>query len=196
MRYETYFGDITDARSNYVQSPGIHPPHPERGIIVTTRERIRAWLARRLIWLAAAAVSILFLLAVSSERQWHVRAAALERENLTLQLKQLAQELTAESEQLASRASELAQSQAVAELLQDAPGSTPADRSALINLAGTSLDSLLVVSAAQAVRFSAKFTGARIIEGSSDPGVIRFLNAAALRPADAPAPIKIGRAHV
>jgi diguanylate cyclase (GGDEF)-like protein/PAS domain S-box-containing protein len=153
---------------------------------MTTQERIRAWLARRLIWLAAAALSVLFLLAVSSERQWHLRSAALERENMTLQLKQLAQELSTESEQLSARASELAQSQAIAELLQDAPGAST-DRSALIKLAGPSLDTLLVVSAAQAVRFSAKFTGDRTIEGSPDPGLVRFLDAAALRPTDAPA---------
>ena len=149
---------------------------------MTMRERIRAWFTRRMVWLAtgAAAVLLLLLLAVSSQRQWRQRAVALERENLQLQLKQLAQELTDESAGLASRARDLSQSEAVAALLQDT--ATSPDRAALVNLIRPAGDSMVVVSAAQAVRFST--------EEPPDLRMIRFLEAsAALRSAEAPAAI-------
>jgi diguanylate cyclase (GGDEF)-like protein/PAS domain S-box-containing protein len=55
---------------------------------MSTRERIREWLARRSVWLAACylPVVILFVVAVSSQSHWQQRAAALERENLDLRL--------------------------------------------------------------------------------------------------------------
>jgi hypothetical protein len=83
------------------------------------------------VWLAACAavVLLLLLLAVSSQRRWQHSTAALERENLNLQLQELREQIMAQSSQLADRAGDLAQSDSVADLLPDAP--LPPDRAAL-----------------------------------------------------------------
>jgi len=73
---------------------------------------IQTLLQRRSLWLAGVALLLLLLLGsvALSQRDWRDRASVLERENLSLQLAQLARELTAQSEQLAERTRELAES--------------------------------------------------------------------------------------
>ncbi len=143
--------------------------------------------AQRTVWLAAGAMAVLLLLLLiaSNQRQWQRRTAALERENSQLQLQQLAQEMTAEADQVAVRAHALSQSDSVAQLLQD--GAIPvAERAALFNLMGPAVDSLVVLSAAQTLRFSAKREGGRWSEAKPDPRAIGFLSTAVLHSADAP----------
>src|SRR5271154_5210688 len=125
---------------------------------MTKREWIRALIAqrpvwRRPVWPAACALLILalFVLAFSNQRHWQHRAAALERENLKLQLEQLAREVSRESDQLVERARDLAESEAIAQLMQD-NAAAPPDRSALVHLTRHTVDSLVVVSASQVVR--------------------------------------------
>jgi diguanylate cyclase (GGDEF)-like protein/PAS domain S-box-containing protein len=148
---------------------------------MTKREWIRASLTRRPVWPAACALPILALLvlAFSNQRYWQHRAAALEGENLNLQLEQLAREVSRESDQLADRARDFAESEAIAQFLQD-NAAMPPDRSALINLSRRTVDSLVVVSASQAVRFSATIAGDRITEQPPPPGLMQFLGSAAL----------------
>jgi diguanylate cyclase (GGDEF)-like protein/PAS domain S-box-containing protein len=137
------------------------------------------------VWLAACAavVLLLLLLAVSSQRRWQHRAAALERENLNLQLQQLRQQIIAQSSQLADRAGDLAQSDSVTDLLPDnAP--LPPDRAALTTLAGTAVDSLLVVSASQTVRLSANLAEGRLAFCPPDPELMRYLESVARAPDD------------
>jgi diguanylate cyclase (GGDEF)-like protein/PAS domain S-box-containing protein len=154
---------------------------------MTKREWIRALLMRRPVWPAACALLILalFVLAAANQRHWQHRAAALERENLNLQLERLASEISRESDQLVDRARDLAESEAIAQFLQDNGAASP-DRSALIDLSRRTVDSLLVVSAAQAVRFSATIAGDRMTEEPAAPGLMQFVgsaaSAAALRP--------------
>jgi diguanylate cyclase (GGDEF)-like protein/PAS domain S-box-containing protein len=147
---------------------------------MTKREWIRALLMRRPVWPAACALLILALvvLAFSNQRYWRHRAAALEQENLNLQLKQLAREISRESEQLVDRARDLAESEAIAQLLQDNAAVSP-DRSALIDLTRRTVDSLVVVSASQAVRFSATIAGDRMTEEPPASGLMQFFGFAA-----------------
>ena len=147
------------------------------------RERIRGWHSRRSFWLAACAAAVLLLLfvAVASQRHWQQLAKLLERENLNLELRQLTQQVTAESSQLADRARELAQSDSVAELVPDSAPAAP-DHAALVALTGTAMDSLLIVSASHAVRFSAKLTDGRLTECPPDPVLMRFLDSAERAP--------------
>jgi hypothetical protein len=133
-------------------------------------------LAQRSVWLTACAIPLLALLvwAALNHRHLQDRASALERENLQLQLQQLAREVAGQSDQLAERARDLAQSEQIAQLLQD-DAAAPLDRSALLSLARRGVDALLVVSASQAVRFSATIAGDRMVDEPPAPGMINFL---------------------
>ncbi len=114
-------------------------------------------------------------LAVSSQRDWRNRAAVLERESLGLQLKQLAQDLRAQSDQLAEQARALAESEAVVRLLQD---NTDAPVSALAELARNGIDSLVVLNASRAVRLSATVVDGRLSERPLDPVLAQFIELA------------------
>jgi diguanylate cyclase (GGDEF)-like protein/PAS domain S-box-containing protein len=140
--------------------------------------RLRAWLALRTVWLTAGAVAalLLLLLVISNQRQWQRRAAELERDNRQLQLQQLAREVTAEPDRLAVRAHDLSESDVIAELLQDSAGP---DRASLAALLGPGIDSVVVLSAAQSVRFSATVAAGRLTEVPANSSVISFLSAAA-----------------
>src|ERR1700722_20705190 len=82
---------------------------------------IQTLLQRRSVWFAGIALLLVLLLGfvALSQRDWHNRASVLERENLGLQLAQLARELTAQSEHLAERTRELAGSDAAIRLVQE-----------------------------------------------------------------------------
>jgi diguanylate cyclase (GGDEF)-like protein/PAS domain S-box-containing protein len=144
---------------------------------------MRAWLTRKTAWLAACALPFLILcvLAISSQRYWQHRASALERANLDLQLQQLAHDITRESDQLIERARDFAESPAIGQLVQDNTAVSP-DRALIAGMARRSVDSLLVVSAAQAVRFSATIADDRLTEEPAAPAMIRFLESAAAAP--------------
>jgi diguanylate cyclase (GGDEF)-like protein/PAS domain S-box-containing protein len=120
------------------------------------------------------------VLAVSIEWHWQHRAAVLEAENLNLRLTELAGEVRRETDQLTDRAHDMAQSASVAQLLQD--NAAPPDRSALSSLAGNTFDGLLVISASQAVRFSATLADDRLTEQPPAPAMLQFLQAAAAAP--------------
>jgi diguanylate cyclase (GGDEF)-like protein/PAS domain S-box-containing protein len=143
------------------------------------REWIRPWLTRKTAWLAACALPflILCLLAVSSQRYWQHRASALEGANLNLQLQQLAHEVTGESEQLIDRARDFAESPAIVQFVQEGAAAPP-DRAALLALARRTVDSLVVVSAAQTVRFSAALAGDRLTEELPATEMIQLLESA------------------
>lgn len=146
---------------------------------MTTREWIRARLSPRPIWWAACVLPILIglPLALASQRHWQDRAAALEHENLTLQLQQLANAVIQESDQLAELAGALSQSEQIVQLAQDSAGA-PLDHAWLVGLTHRAVDELLVVSASQTVRFSASIAGTRLTDGPPAPGMMQFLRKA------------------
>src|SRR3984957_6103837 len=138
---------------------------------------IQTLLQRRSLWPAGVALLLLLLLgAVAfSQRDWRNRASVLERENLSLQLAQLARELTAQSEHLADRTRELAESDAVIRLVQETTDPS-ADRLELADLSRRDLDALLVLSAPRAVRFSVTVTHGRLSEQPPEPALVQLVD--------------------
>jgi diguanylate cyclase (GGDEF)-like protein/PAS domain S-box-containing protein len=130
---------------------------------------------RPIFWLAGGAVLIVVVLGLllSSQRDWHNRAATLERENMGLQLTQLAHELTAQSDRLADGARELAESEAVIRLLQENTDSS-ADRLELADMSRHRVDALLVLTATRAVRFSVTMADGQLSEQPPGPALAQF----------------------
>jgi diguanylate cyclase (GGDEF)-like protein/PAS domain S-box-containing protein len=147
---------------------------------MTKRAAIPAWLLRPPVWLIACAVLLAaFILILLVEQQdWRRRAAALQRENLGLQLTQLAHELSTVPEHLSDRTRELAESDAIARLVQE-NGDISADRVELGDAARHGIDGLLILSPARTVRFSAVMVGGQLKDQPADPAVLRFAGAAA-----------------
>ncbi len=127
------------------------------------------------VWFAcgAALLLLLFGLLAASQRNWRDRAAVLERENTGLQLTQLAGELTAQSEGLAERTRELAESDAVLRLLQDTADPS-AERLELADLSRQGVDAVLVLSAPHAVRFSITIGDGHVSEQPPDAALMRW----------------------
>ena len=148
------------------------------------REHLRGWLTKKWLWLAACGLPVLALLALAaaSQQYWQHRAAALERENSKLQQKELAHEAARESEQLIERARDLADSELIAQLVQD-NSNAPPDRSAILGLTRGMVDALVVVSASQAVRFSATIAGDGLTEQPPPPAMMQRLALRAGAPA-------------
>ena len=140
-------------------------------------------LRRRTLGLTGGALLLIIVLglAFSSQRGWRNRAAVLERENTSLQLAQLARELTAQSERLADRARELADSDAALRLVQETTDPT-ADRLELADMSRRGVDALLVLSASRAVRFSVAITDGQIGEQPPDPALMQHIEAFAAEP--------------
>jgi diguanylate cyclase (GGDEF)-like protein/PAS domain S-box-containing protein len=130
------------------------------------------------MWLAGATLLLLVLLGlILSQRDWRNRAAALERENTRLQLVQLAHELTAQSDQLADRARQLAESDAVIRLIQENTDAS-ADRLELADMSRRSVDALLVLTASHAVRFSVTFSDGQLVEQPPDAALLQYIESA------------------
>jgi diguanylate cyclase (GGDEF)-like protein/PAS domain S-box-containing protein len=144
---------------------------------------IQMLLQRRSLWLAGVAFLLLVLLGsvALSQRGWRNRAAVLERENLSLQLAQLARELTAQSEHLADRTRELAESDAVIRLVQETTDPS-ADRLELADVSRRDLDALLVLSAPRAVRFSITVTNGQLSEQPPEPALMQLVESFAASP--------------
>ena len=127
-------------------------------------------------------VLLLLLLAVSSQRHWQHHAAELERDNLDLQLQQLREHILAQSSQLADRAGDLAQSDAVVDLLPDNAPLLP-DRAALLALTRHRTRFRRWSSQHRKRRGSAR----KLAEGSladcpPDPELMRYVESAARAP--------------
>jgi diguanylate cyclase (GGDEF)-like protein/PAS domain S-box-containing protein len=140
----------------------------------------QAWLhaslrGRPIFWLTGGTVLILVVLGLilSSQRDWRNRAATLERENTSLQLTQLAHELTAQSDRLADGARELAESEAVIRLLQENTDAS-ADRLELADMSRHRVDALLLLTASRAVRFSVTMADGQLSEQPPDPALAQF----------------------
>jgi diguanylate cyclase (GGDEF)-like protein/PAS domain S-box-containing protein len=136
---------------------------------------IQTLLQRRSLWPAGVACLLLVLLGsvALSQRDWRNRASVLERENLSLQLAQLARELTAQSEHLAERTREVAESDAVIRLVQETTDPS-ADRLELADVSRHDLDALLVLSAPRAVRFSVTVTHGQLSEQPPEPALMQL----------------------
>jgi diguanylate cyclase (GGDEF)-like protein/PAS domain S-box-containing protein len=144
---------------------------------------IQTLLRRRSLWLGGAGCLLLLSLGsvVLSQRDWRERAAVLEHENLGLQLAQLARELNAQSERLAERSRELAESDAVIRLVQETTDPS-ADRLELADVSRRDLDALLVLSAPRTVRFSVTVTDGQLSEQPPEPALLQLAESFAASP--------------
>jgi diguanylate cyclase (GGDEF)-like protein/PAS domain S-box-containing protein len=140
-------------------------------------------LRRRSLGLTGGALLMVIVLglAVSSQRGWRNRAAVLERENTSLQLAQLARELTVQADRLAERTRELADSDAALRLVQETTDPS-ADRLELADMSRRGVDALLVLSAARAVRFSIAITEGQLGEQQPDPALMQHIDAFVAEP--------------
>jgi diguanylate cyclase (GGDEF)-like protein/PAS domain S-box-containing protein len=143
---------------------------------MTKKAWLRAALRRRSAWLAAGGLLAVVLLGVliASQRDWRRRATVLERENMSLQLTQVAQQLADESHRLVERARELADSDAAAGLVQDNADAS-ADRLELADMVRQGVDAALVLNAARATRFSVTVAHDKLSEQPPDPALMRLL---------------------
>ncbi len=144
---------------------------------VNFRGRIGVLLRRRPILAAAGALpcAILLLMYLQSHRSWQQRASELERENLTLQLQQLALGINRESDELAAVARGLAESDSVVDLAQESANSS-ASHIGVGDLARGDLSALVIVTPAQGIRFSGAVVDQRLIERAPDPAVLKYLD--------------------
>jgi diguanylate cyclase (GGDEF)-like protein/PAS domain S-box-containing protein len=164
---------------------------------VNVPTRLTAALRRRSVVLALALVPCAALLVVymQGQRRWQEQAQALYRENLALELKQLGGEIERERAGLSGAARLLAQSEGLAEWVED--GTKDKDppklaagtvRAALASKDGPAfdpksaaqfdLDEFFLIGPAQAIRFSGARVGGQIIERSPDPAALRYTDAA------------------
>jgi diguanylate cyclase (GGDEF)-like protein/PAS domain S-box-containing protein len=140
------------------------------------REWLKAILRRPWRWLAVGGLFAVLLpaLIVASQHGSRQRTALLERENFELQLGQLSQELALQPDQLADRARDLADSDAVARLLQE-NSDLSAEHLELANKARTGIDTLLILSALRTVRFSVTAAHGQLNEQAPDPELTRVI---------------------
>ena len=90
---------------------------------MSLRERMAFLLRGRVLVAASCLLPFAAMLAFHLETQhdWHSANESLERENLSLQLRTLAQSLRHESDDLKAALRSLAESESVLELVQDSP---------------------------------------------------------------------------
>ena len=144
---------------------------------------VPAALLRRPVWLAAGGVLFLVLLGllILSHRDLRRRATFLERENMSLQLTQLAQQISDESHRLVERARDLAESDAALGLVQDNPDAS-ADRLELADMSRQGLDAVLVLTASRALRFSVVIVNGQLSEQPPDLSLARFVESLVVPP--------------
>jgi diguanylate cyclase (GGDEF)-like protein/PAS domain S-box-containing protein len=141
---------------------------------VSLRDHIGLLLRRPAVLLAACALpfALLILGYLLSQHDWQARAAALERENLTLQLRQLALNITRESDELDGVARALADSDGIAELFQENTTSSRLDAASIAQLG---VNGLLVAAENGTVRFSGALIDHQLIERLPDPAILQYL---------------------
>ena len=143
---------------------------------MTKKAWLRAALKGRSAWLAAGGLLAIVLLGllIASQRDWHRRAAVLERENMSLQLTQVAQQIADELHRLVERTRELAESEAAVGLVQDSPDAS-ADRLELADMVRQGVDAVSVLTASRALRFSVAIVKGQMSEQSPDPLLTRLI---------------------
>ena len=143
---------------------------------MTKKAWLRAALKGRSAWLAAGGLLAIVLLGllIASQRDWRRRAAVLERENMSLQLTQVAQQIADESHRLVERARELAESDAAVGLVQDSPDAS-ANRLELADMVRQGVDAVSVLTASRALRFSVAIVKGQLSEQPPDSVLTRLI---------------------
>jgi diguanylate cyclase (GGDEF)-like protein/PAS domain S-box-containing protein len=166
---------------------------------VTLRNRIAAVLDRRSVLLAFCALPCAALLIVNltSRHDWLSEAAALRRENLSLEIKQLSSAVDRESSQLEAGLRTLVDTDGFGEWVQESAkeGTRESGRPNAKELAKESakdppaapprfdvksagqrgIDGFFVTSPTQVVRYGGVIEDGRLIERAPDPGAVKYL---------------------
>ncbi len=123
--------------------------------MISRRDGIWASLLRptMLFALCGAGALVLLAFALIGQRDWRQRADSLRRENMELRLAHVSQEVADAAARLAAATRELASSESMLQVVQGNPAAD-LDPQALERLAPRGIDSLLVVSSNQTMRFS------------------------------------------
>jgi diguanylate cyclase (GGDEF)-like protein/PAS domain S-box-containing protein len=127
-----------------------------------------------------AAILILYIV---SQRSWQEQAQSLRRENLSLQVRELAASLEKERADLDAAAGNLAETAGMAEWLQDEAAAARADvaRPDAKSAARLEVDGITLATGVGSIRFSAAMDGGQLIERPPDPAQLRYLAAVASR---------------
>ena len=148
------------------------------GLLVGIAQRRSSLIAAFSVPLAA-----ILILYIVRQRGWQEQAQSLRRENLSLQVRELASSLEKERADLDAAAGSLAETEGMAEWLQDeaaaarAAASHPDARTA----ARLDVDSITLATGAGSIRFSAVMEGGQLTEHPPDPAQLRYLTALAAR---------------
>jgi diguanylate cyclase (GGDEF)-like protein/PAS domain S-box-containing protein len=158
-------------------------------------------LQRRLILAAACGVpcAAVLIIAILNQRGWREQAQSLQRENLSLQTRELESNLEREYADLDAAARMLSESEPVAEWTREEPAAghhpdTPYPDGK--TMAELDIDTVEVATAARTVRFSAAVDNGQFVERAADPAQLRYLSSVAERAAGAPNPATAAAAMI
>ena len=145
---------------------------------MSTRGRIVAVLRGRSVLVAVGLVPFIALLVfyMVTHRGWQDQVRTLERENLSLQLKQLASNIERECDDLEAAARTLAESDGAVDQVQDAPN--PIAHFDMKAAARLDVGALVIATAAQTIRMSGTVANGQFTERTPDPAVLKYLSAA------------------
>jgi diguanylate cyclase (GGDEF)-like protein/PAS domain S-box-containing protein len=155
---------------------------------VALSHRIAGWSRQRGVLLAAGALPAVALLAfyIAGERGWQEQARVLRGENLSLQLQQLAANISQQSSELHTAARVLADSEGVLELVQESvkESSKEGASSAALRFdpkgaARLGISVFFIATAAQAIRYSGAVIDGEVIERAPDPALVKYLDSLA-----------------
>ncbi|MGA2342367.1 MAG: EAL domain-containing protein [Steroidobacteraceae bacterium] len=146
---------------------------------MTLRGPIGRLFERRPVLAASCALpfAALLILYIESHRSWQSETESLERENLSLQLRQLAANVRRESDDLRAAARTLAQAEGAKDLVEDGAGAGGARFDARA-AAPLGISTLFVATAAQSIRLSGAVADGQFADRPPDPAAVKYLAAA------------------
>jgi diguanylate cyclase (GGDEF)-like protein/PAS domain S-box-containing protein len=158
---------------------------------VTLRNRIAAVLDRRWVLLAFCALpcAALLIADLMGRHDLENRATALRRENLGLEIKQLASSVEQQSYELGAAARALAENDGFADWLQESskdiareasrPNAKELESTPRIDVKSAELrgvDGLFIATPAQVVRYGAAIVDGRLVERAPDSDAVKYLD--------------------
>ena len=151
-----------------------------------TLDGLLAGVAQRRSSLIAAfsvPLAAILILYIGSQRDWQEQAQSLRRENLSLQVRELASSLEKERADLGAAAGSLADNEGMAEWLQDEAAAARVDAAHLDakTAARLDIDGITLATGTGSIRFSAVIDGGQLTERPPDPAQLRYLAALAAR---------------
>jgi diguanylate cyclase (GGDEF)-like protein/PAS domain S-box-containing protein len=172
---------------------------------VTVRDRLSSLSHRSSVRFAACVLPIAALLATYalSHRGWQEQTRELQRENLSLQLRQLAANINRQSDELKAAARTLAESEGIVDLAQEGAKETlkdganpPLARLDPKAVAQFGISTFLVTAPAETIRFSGAIVDGQVIERAPDPAAVKYLDALIAAHASTIVPLSDGEPSV